>query len=433
MKTWVLLVSVILIMSSSMAVAWGPTDPTDSKADPDNDKLGNLDEFRAGSNPLNPDTDGGGAWDGWEVTYGLDPTNPADDEFDTDGDYWSNYREFLEGTNPLKPNTDDDDYPIDSTDPDPLKPNFKDWRDIGPPFKLPTPPELDSDNDTIPDVLEPRIGTDPFNKDSDGDGLHDGLEVAHGTDPNDRDTDDDSLLDGQEVRKFKEDEFFTGTNPRKADSDGDGIGDYVDDEDNDGIHNGGEWKYEPLTREPSDWLNPRSGDTDGDRVGDKVEIDGNPRNDDQTSDPTEADTDGDRLTDDIDPHTWVFDILPYSRIGYNDTHNDPLFPMVVEKGVPFNIEGRVEYNSTTLDNPLETTWMPITGTMTVQVWVLQDGEMVPISDSVVTGNDGKFKVSCTVGDGVKAGLTTLVITTNIHQRVNYLPMVWDEIDGNHLP
>lgn len=117
-----IVLSILLLLLASPAVAWGPNDPSDADADPDSDGLGNLGEFQAGTNPLDPDTDDGGAWDGWEVLYGLDPTDPRDDHYDSDNDGWSNYREFLEGTDPRNPNTDGDRYPLDSTDPYPLIP-----------------------------------------------------------------------------------------------------------------------------------------------------------------------------------------------------------------------------------------------------------------------------------------------------------------------
>ena len=51
------------------------TDPAiaDGDADPDLDKLTNLEEFRHGTDPKNPDTDGDGTGDGDEVTRGRNP------------------------------------------------------------------------------------------------------------------------------------------------------------------------------------------------------------------------------------------------------------------------------------------------------------------------------------------------------------------------
>jgi hypothetical protein len=59
-------------------------------ADNDGDGLSNDEELNVhGTDPLNPDTDGGGAPDGLEVTFGYDPLDPADDTLlisDDDGD-----------------------------------------------------------------------------------------------------------------------------------------------------------------------------------------------------------------------------------------------------------------------------------------------------------------------------------------------------------
>ncbi len=179
MKKWALIVVCMFVASAGMAGAWGPNDPTDGKADPDGDKLGNKDEFRYGSNPLIPDTDGGGCWDGWEVMYGFLPTYPKDDQMDVDNDGWTNYREFLEGTNPLNPNTDDDCFPIDSTDPHPLIPDGPNGDPDGPgvppgevPFPLPPTPPLPI---PLPPKPLPIPPPDPP-RDSDNDGLVDFLE-----------------------------------------------------------------------------------------------------------------------------------------------------------------------------------------------------------------------------------------------------------------
>ena len=234
------------------------------------------------------------------------------------------------------------------------------------------------------------------------------------------------------MAKNDHDWCYTGTNPLKVDSDGDGIGDYMDDVDGDHLANHAEWKMDPSTGLPVGWTHPRKRDSDSVGIWDGDEVHGNPANKDQTSDPLKADTDNDRLTDDIDPRTWIKDYLPFSRVRGNAANGGPMFPTLVTKGSPFNVEGHVEYNTT--DTRTSTgNWRRIASPMEVQIWIEQGGEMIPISDPVITGAYGNFKISCTIGDNVKATSNAkLVITTTIHSAVDYLPVTWDEINGNDL-
>jgi hypothetical protein len=50
-----------------------------------------------------PDTDGDGLPDNWELAYGLDPNNAADATLDPDADGVSNLQEYRAGTHPLDP------------------------------------------------------------------------------------------------------------------------------------------------------------------------------------------------------------------------------------------------------------------------------------------------------------------------------------------
>ncbi|MEA3557864.1 MAG: hypothetical protein U9R75_01290 [Candidatus Thermoplasmatota archaeon] len=239
-----------LAMVTGAVSALNPLKGDDWEHDPDNDGLNNKDEFLAGSDPNNWDTDGDGLPDGWEVENGLDPADPMDAEMDNDyfgGEEYAsytqvdppydNYAEYYRfaGVNeetgeniyiPTDPNnadTDgdgildpDDQWPWDFLpggvpgnpgNPSPTVPH------PGPP----TPPSEDSDGDGLRDDIERTIGTDPYNPDTDGDGLIDSMELSLGLDPNDWDTDNDMLIDGVEAGSGY------STDGHLSDTDNDGI------------------------------------------------------------------------------------------------------------------------------------------------------------------------------------------------------------------
>jgi hypothetical protein len=107
----------------------------------------------------------------------------------------------------------------------------------------------DHDRDGLPDRWEKRYGLSTTNRSATGDPDHDGLtnkrEYRRKTNPRRRDTDRDGLGDGREVKRYK-------TNPRKKDTDGDGLNDRVEIK-----------RYK---------TNPRKKDTDGDGFSDGAEV-----------------------------------------------------------------------------------------------------------------------------------------------------------------
>jgi len=205
----------------------------DSLEDPDNDGLTNGEEVALGTDPNRSDTDGDGMPDGWEVAHALDPTDPSDGTADPDGDGLDNTNEYLNQTDIGNPDTDgdglQDGWEVDHG----LSPLIATGEDgaTGDPdgdgltnaeeLALGTHPKRsDTDSDGLNDGAEVAAGTDPLNPDTDGDGFNDGDEVVAGTDPLNPDTDGDGLNDG--------DEASIGTDPLNPDTDGDGFNDGVE-------------------------------------------------------------------------------------------------------------------------------------------------------------------------------------------------------------
>lgn len=122
--------------------------------DPDKDGLPTSQETMIGTDPNNPDTDGDGLNDGKEVNS--------------------------TGTKPLVADTDDDGLSdgqeVNQTETDPL--------------------DADSDDDGVIDGTEVALGTSPLNPDSDGDGIGDGPETNTGDQV---DTDGDKTIDALDL------------------------------------------------------------------------------------------------------------------------------------------------------------------------------------------------------------------------------------------
>ena len=307
-----------------------PADPNDGIGDPDGDGLVNLDEYRYGANPNNPDTDSDGLDDNWEVTYLLDPakadsddTPPNDSLSDLDSDSLTNQTEYNIGTNPRNLDTDGDGLPDGweyTYDLDPLDNGV-------------------TGTGTTVVFTEHGAGGDP-----DADGLTNADELLLQTHPRNADTDGDQLRDGWEV--------LYDWDPRLADSDGDGTQDGVEDPDRDGLSN---------TGEQNSGTDPLSWDTDGDELPDGWEV-AQVRSDGLTLNPLDAtgifgrdgDPDNDTWTNyqefllGTDP--WVSNVADQAIDRDNDNladweetlHNtDPQWPDTDDDGVGDYEEVRV--------------------------------------------------------------------------------------------
>ena len=241
-----------------------PNNPADDRPvvdpDTDDDGLSNDDEANVGTDPNDADTDDDGVSDGAEVDGDLDSDgdgdiNALDPDSDDDG--------VLDGTEiGLTEPTDDTDEAAgnfvpdadpdtttDPTDPDSDNGSVSDGEedtnhngrvDDGErdpndrDDDVPDGPEVDTDEDGVPDDVERANGLDPEDPDSDGDGIDDGAEFGDRTGGNPRDTDSDDIpdaldrdSDGDTITDADESGDTNLATP-PVDTDDDGTPDYLD-------------------------------------------------------------------------------------------------------------------------------------------------------------------------------------------------------------
>lgn len=140
-------------MSDALEIAYGTLPQVkDNELDYDGDRLTNEEELALGLNPLNPDSDYGGALDGWELEFGLDPYDMSDDMLDFDNDGILNDVESIWRSDPRSNDTDSDGLP--------------DWWEI---FYYQNPANAsnaneDPDGDGYSNVEEYELNTDPLLK-----------------------------------------------------------------------------------------------------------------------------------------------------------------------------------------------------------------------------------------------------------------------------
>ncbi len=233
-------------VEDNMEILFG-TDPMDASdyveplGDEDGDGLVNLSELAMGTDRTLADTDGDGLDDGEEyMGYG---TNPLDT--DSDDDTYSDGEEVDAGSDPLDASSVP--YVEPDTDGDGLSDAYEMATGSSASSAYCDYTKADTDGDGLNDYEEVVIhGTNPNAQDTDEDGDLDVTEVrtvtTYGTssvyyrNALDPDTDDDGLLDGIEELTIT----GTGTKPNDADSDNDGVSDYDEDKDGDGWTNGQE-------------------------------------------------------------------------------------------------------------------------------------------------------------------------------------------------
>lgn len=398
------------------------------------------------------DTDGDGVPDSIEITDGTNP-NDANDFKDTDGDGVPDLIEMAEGTDPNDPlsilDSDGDgssDYverggdkdfdgigdEFESSITDTDGNNIKDDLDTdadGDGATDTTEGLVDTDGDGIPDFLDRVTGGNPMGGDSDADGIVDATEcvvypLCADTDgdfiPNyaDNNDDNDLLLTSAELGAgggaspddSDSDSVFDYLEPNNIDTDGNGVFNHLDaDDDGDGLAT-----FDELDADNDfvgDAMMPD--DLDGEGIPDYLDAS---NGDGSGMDITgSGDSDGDGISDALEcPMAPMCadsdgDGIPNYMIGNSDSDGDGLLDAVEIGGNP---AAPIDSDADSVPDYLESNLLDTDGDgLNNHLDADDDGDGIPTSQEVGTG--GALNPADTDGDGIPDYLRRTRIQTGL--------------------
>lgn len=268
----------------------GWEDAAEGAGDNDGDGLpNNLDGDSDGDGT--PDEDQGGDNDGDGSADFLDVDDEDGPQGDTDGDSLSNIDEGALGTDPTLPDTDGDGRDDDEEVGDVATPTDSDGDSVI------DARDEDDDGDGIDSVVEDGLDADGDgepDEDADGDGVRNALDDDSDGDghPDDEERTFDTDGDGipNVVDEDSDGDGRTDIDEGFGDDDGDAITNILDADDGDGPDADPDGDGRTNEQEVADGSDPYVGDTDGDGLDDGEEAD-------LGTDPTDEDSDGDGLGD----------------------------------------------------------------------------------------------------------------------------------------
>jgi hypothetical protein len=428
------------ILGQTVKISRTP-DPAWGGIDADHNVLSLAEVEIYGGTDVSLDTDSDGMPDVWENLYGTNPNLDDANEDTLDNDGLTNIQEYHAGTDPANADTDGDGYG------DAVEDKSGTWANSGHTGTDPTNP--DTDDDGIDDGSEnpdtgtpagPTFNSDPNLPDTDADGLPDGWETKYGLDSTDDGTTDvangpDGDPDNDTLTTLDEYSADWQTDPTKADTDDDGYNDNVED------------RFKSWSAPDATGTDPTNPDSDYDGI-----LDGNENPDTGTetgpiysTDPNIADTDADGIidgeevvegedgyiTNPLVDDTDEDGLLDGEEIRYGTDPTDPasnfasLFDTPITWQTPQNVTGLLDDLDTTGD--LVKAYSASNDTFTVggidfEPATFMSGSIHKAFDPYDRGNDADYEAL--IATGIWSGAAQIVTVTGLTPGESYRIQIW---------